>query len=82
MRTAWREPDTSIQTELQQRPIQVQGLVDVRRIDAAIHAISRNLVHVAVSTMLHFLAWAIGAVETWLGLWLMGYPSTFPRLSP
>jgi hypothetical protein len=56
--------------------------VDVRRIDAAIHAISRNLVHVAVSTMLHFLAWAIGAVETWLGLWLMGYPSTFPRLSP
>ena len=29
--------------------------------------------------MLHFVAWAIGAVETWLGLWLMGYPSTFSQ---
>ena len=54
-----------------------EGLVEVARIDAAIQEIYRHPIRVATSIMLHFAAWMAGAAETWLGLWLMGYPLSF-----
>jgi putative membrane protein len=54
-----------------------EDLMDVERIDASIRAIYRSSGRVAASTTLHFAAWVAGAAETWLGLWLMGYPLSF-----
>ncbi|HET6925658.1 MAG TPA: lysylphosphatidylglycerol synthase domain-containing protein, partial [Hyphomicrobiaceae bacterium] len=51
-----------------------QSLGDVARIDAAIQGIYQHRIRVAGSIVLHLAAWLAGAAETWLGLWLMGYP--------
>jgi putative membrane protein len=69
---------------LQKLPVQFglrrpfESLVEVVRIDAAIQQIYRHPIRIAGSVMLHFTAWIAGAAETWLGLWLMGHPLSFP----
>jgi len=54
-----------------------ESLAEIGRIDAAIQEIYRHPARLAGCIVLHLAGWIAGTAETWIGLWLMGYPLSF-----